>query len=90
MFISWYAGGEAGIRGGAYYRGRGRIFAFTPGREDYPVLYNPGVQRVIINAVRWAYQPAIAQYASGEVPPLEPLDESKLIRVFKKRDCSKP
>ena len=83
--ISWYAGGEAGISGGCYYRGRGRIFAFTPGHEDYPVFYNASVQRVIINATRWAYNPSSPRYDSGEVDAYEPLDERTLIRVHKER-----
>lgn len=85
VMISWYAGGEAGISGGCYYRGRGRIFAYTPGHEDYPVFYNPWVQKTICNGVRWAFNPHIPRYASGEVEPLEPLDESKLIRIHKDR-----
>lgn len=84
--ISWYAGGEAGISGGCYYRGRGRIFAFTPGHEDYPIFYNPWVQRVIINATRWAYNPSMPQYDAGEVPPYEILNESDLIRIHKERE----
>lgn len=85
VFISWYEGGEAGISGGCYYRGRGRVFAFTPGHEDYPVFYDANIRRVIINAAAWAYNPYRAVYESGEVEPYEPLDESRLIRVFKDR-----
>lgn len=86
IFISWYAGGEASISGGCYYRGRGRVFAYTPGHEDYPIFYNPYVQRTIINGVRWAFNPYIANYESGKVAPYELLDQNKLIHINKDRN----
>ena len=85
LFLSWYAGGEAGISGGCYYRGRGRIFYFTPGHEDYPIYQNEQVQQVIVNGVRWAHNPWKADYESGEVAPLEPLDEKCLLHYEKQR-----
>lgn len=86
VFISWYAGGEAAISGGCYYRGRGRIFVFTPGHEDYPIFYDPSVQQVILNGVLWAYNSYFTTYSSGEVEPYERLDETKLIHVYKIRE----
>ena len=74
LFISWYQGGEAAISGGCYYRGRGRVFFFTPGHEEYPIYYDPSVQQVIHNAVYWAYNPWRCEYAQGPVPPYEKLD----------------
>ena len=41
------------LRGGA-----GRIFYFGPGHETYPIYHDPNVQRVLVNAVRWAHNPA--------------------------------
>ena len=54
VFISSFAGGEVFRGGCCFTRGRGRIFYFSPGDQDYPVYHHPDVQRVIANAVRWA------------------------------------
>ena len=57
IFISWFAGGEVFRSGCCWRRGLGRIFYFKPGHETYPIYYDPNVQRVITNAVRWAKKP---------------------------------
>jgi trehalose utilization protein len=54
VFISSFAGGEVFRSGCAFTRGRGRIFYFSPGDQEYPVYHHPDVQRVIANAVLWA------------------------------------
>jgi trehalose utilization protein len=54
VFVNWYQGGEIFRGGCAYERGRGRIFYFSPGHETLPIYYQPEVQQVIVNAVRWA------------------------------------
>jgi len=54
VFITWFQGGEVFRSGCCYQRGRGRIFYFQPGNETFPVYHQPEVQRVIVNAVRWA------------------------------------
>ena len=54
IFISWFSGGEVFRSGCTWYRGNGRVFYFLPGHETYPSYYQAEVQRVIINAVRWA------------------------------------
>ena len=83
--LSWYAGGEAAISGSCYYRGQGRIFAFTPGHEDYPIYHDPNVQAVIRNGVSWACNPCRMALESGEVEAFEPLDPSTLMIVKKHR-----
>lgn len=55
VFISWYQGGNVFRSGVAYQREYGKIFYFQPGHETYPVYYNENVQKVISNAVKWAY-----------------------------------
>ena len=35
-------------------RGRGRVFYFSPGDQEYPVYHHADVQRVLANAVLWA------------------------------------
>jgi trehalose utilization protein len=54
IFISSFAGGEVFRSGCCFTRGRGRVFYFSPGDQDYPVYHQPEVRRVIANAVRWA------------------------------------
>jgi trehalose utilization protein len=53
VFISSFSGGEVFRSGCCFTRGRGRIFYFSPGDQDYPVYHEPGVARVIANAVQW-------------------------------------
>ena len=38
----------------AVWSGMGRIFYFQPGHEEAPVYEQPEIQRIIVNAVRWA------------------------------------
>jgi trehalose utilization protein len=54
VFISSFAGGEVFRSGCCWTRGRGRIFYFSPGHETNPVYHQPEVQRILVNAVRWA------------------------------------
>lgn len=57
VFLSWFQGGEVFRSGLTYRRGAGKIFYFRPGHETYPTYHDRHVQRVIANAVRWAYNP---------------------------------
>ncbi|MBE6563729.1 MAG: trehalose utilization protein ThuA [Ruminococcaceae bacterium] len=54
VFLGNFEGGEAFRAGCCFHRGNGRIFYFQPGHETYPTFRNPGVIRVLQNAVRWA------------------------------------
>lgn len=54
IFTGWFAGGEVFRSGCTFTRGYGRIFYFQPGHEEYPIYYIPEIQKIIINAVRWA------------------------------------
>jgi trehalose utilization protein len=75
VFVSWFAGGEVFRSGCCYRRGRGRIFYFRPGHETFPTYFDPMVQRVIANAVRWAAPDAIAPdtFVNERVDPIEPV-----------------
>ena len=57
VFVSWVPGGEVFRSGCCWHRGRGRIFYFQPGHETFPTYYEPNVQKVIRQGVRWAYSP---------------------------------
>jgi trehalose utilization protein len=54
VFISWFQGGEVFRSGCCWHRGKGKVFYFRPGHETLPIYYQAEVQKVIINAVRWA------------------------------------
>ena len=54
VFISWFEGGEVFRSGCCWDRGLGRVFYFRPGHETYPIYYDANVQKVLVNAVRWA------------------------------------
>jgi trehalose utilization protein len=54
VFISSFAGGEVFRGGCCFRRGRGRVFYFSPGDQEYPVYHQAEVRRIIANGVRWA------------------------------------
>jgi trehalose utilization protein len=54
VFISSFTGGEVFRSGVTFTRGRGRIFYFSPGDQEYPVYFHPQVRRVLANGVLWA------------------------------------
>ena len=57
VFISAFAGGEVFRSGCCFYRGKGRVFYFSPGHEAYPIYHQPDIARIISNAVGWVFQP---------------------------------
>ncbi len=54
IFLGWFKSGHVFRSGVTFTRGMGRIFYFQPGHEEYPIYYNPQIQRIITNAVKWA------------------------------------
>jgi trehalose utilization protein len=54
ILITWYPGGEVFRSGCCWHRGKGRIFYFSAGHEEFPVFDNEYVQKIIINGVKWA------------------------------------
>jgi trehalose utilization protein len=70
-FVSWFTGGEVIRSGCCYRRGRGRVFYFRPGHETVPTFHHPDIQRIIVNATRWAAPIPSAAPRFGNVPPLE-------------------
>ncbi|GAB7192201.1 trehalose utilization protein ThuA [Kineococcus sp. NUM-3379] len=65
IFISWFAGGEVFRSGMTWRRGRGRIFYFSPGDQEYPVYQQAEVRRVLANGVRWAARPGVEREPLG-------------------------
>ncbi len=54
VFEGWFASGAVFRSGVTFARGNGKIFYFQPGHEEYPIYENPVIQRILVNAVRWA------------------------------------
>ncbi len=75
VFISWFAGGEVFRSGLTWRRGAGNIFYFRPGHETYPTYFDPNVQTVLRNAVKWAYNPQEAQTGIHDAPNV-PVEEA--------------
>lgn len=69
VFASWFEGGEVFRSGLCYHRGNGRVFYFRPGHETFPIYKDPQVQRVIVNAVRWAAPAGGPRPTFGNVRP---------------------
>ncbi|WP_454850571.1 ThuA domain-containing protein [Rhizobium binxianense] len=81
VFISWFQGGEVFRSGMTWRRGAGNIFYFRPGHETYPTYHDATVQQVLINGVKWAYNPQAALTGITDAPnvpvekALEPIVE---------------
>ncbi len=54
----WEGGEQQGSDGLLWTVGKGRIFYFRAGHETFPIYFQPEVQQVIRNAVRWLGTPA--------------------------------
>lgn len=67
VFVSWFAGGEVFRSGMTFKRGRGKVFYFSPGDQEYPVYFHPQVLRVLANAVRWGV-PVPGERVAREAP----------------------
>lgn len=77
LFISWFEGGEVFRSGCTYQRGKGRIFYFRPGHETYRTYYNPEIQRVIKNAVKWVKPRLHNNTVYGKSVPLENISSKR-------------
>ena len=51
IFLSTFTGGEVFRSGCCWRRGKGRVFYFSPGDQEYPVYHHPDIRRVLANAV---------------------------------------
>ncbi|HYP46254.1 MAG TPA: ThuA domain-containing protein [Propionibacteriaceae bacterium] len=54
VFLSTFTGGEVFRSGCCWRRGKGKVFYFSPGDQEYPVYHHPDIQRVLANGVQWA------------------------------------
>ena len=77
VFITWYEGGEVFRSGVTFTRGHGKIFYFAPGHETFPIYYDPNIQKVLVNAARWAAPLINRSYSCQKVEPLEEIKSGK-------------
>ncbi|MDR0525401.1 MAG: ThuA domain-containing protein [Spirochaetaceae bacterium] len=54
VFISWFQGGNVFRSGVTFKKEYGKVFYFQPGHETNPTYHHEIVQKVIVNAVKWA------------------------------------
>jgi trehalose utilization protein len=73
VFISWFEGGNVFRSGVTFHREYGKIFYFQPGHETFPAYYDPHVQKILTNAVKWA-MPEV-RVNSLNFPRLEALEK---------------
>ena len=73
VFIGWFSGGEVFRSGCCWNRGLGRVFYFQPGHESNTAYFQAPIQRILLNAVRWAAPSSIAP--SIECPQALPSPE---------------
>lgn len=78
IFISWFEGGNVFRSGVTFQRSNGKIFYFSPGHETYPIYYDPTIQKIMANAVRWAKSTAIRSMKDA------PHDKNPLMPITKK------
>jgi trehalose utilization protein len=57
--------------GACWQRGNGRVFYFRPGHETYPIYHDSMVQRILVNAVRWARPTVCIPDRCPNVKPIE-------------------
>ena len=67
VFLSTFSGGEVFRSGCCWRRGKGKVFYFSPGDQEYPVYHHPDVKRVLANAVRWARPEPAADFVAPQV-----------------------
>jgi len=78
VFVSWFQGGEVFRSGCCWRRGNGRVFYFSPGHQTNPIYHHPMIQRVIVNAVKWA-RPRGAPADTPRRVPIEEAPETRFI-----------
>lgn len=81
IFMGWYRGGEVFRSGCCWHRGYGKIFYFQPGHETFNSFHNEYIQKIIVNAVRWA-NPLVR--AIGVQPPFDSESPEELLKKGKK------
>ena len=67
VFISTSPAARSSAPAAAGAAGKGKVFYFRPGDQDYPVYHHPDVKRVLANAVGWARPDEVADFVAPRV-----------------------
>ena len=67
VFLSTFSGGEVFRSGCTWRRGKGKVFYFSPGDQEYPVYHHLDIKRVLANAVQWARPEQVADFVAPKV-----------------------
>jgi trehalose utilization protein len=62
IFISTFSGGEVFRSGCCWRRGKGKVFYFSPGDQEYPIYHQPEIKQVLANSVLWAQPENVAEF----------------------------
>jgi trehalose utilization protein len=62
IFISTFSGGEVFRSGCCWRRGKGKVFYFSPGDQEYPIYHQLEIKQVLANAVLWAQPENVAEF----------------------------
>ncbi|SHO54078.1 ThuA domain-containing protein [Anaerocolumna xylanovorans] len=81
VFISWFEGGEVCRSGCVFYRGRGKVFYFRPGHEEYPTFYRDDIKKVLINAANY-----VAPIKRGDSRPEYAVNVSEPLEKIKAKE----
>lgn len=81
VFISWFEGGEVCRSGCVFYRGRGKVFYFRPGHEEYPTFYRDDIKKVLINAANY-----VAPVKRGDSRPEYAINVSEPLEKIKGKE----
>lgn len=79
VFTGWFASGEVFRSGCTFTRGYGKIFYFQPGHEEYPIYSMPEIQKILVNAVRWAEPVRRSSERIQCVEVTEPLENGRRV-----------
>jgi trehalose utilization protein len=82
IMLSWFEGGNVFRSCCTWTRGKGKVVYFRPGHETFPTYFQPEVQRIIANAVKWAAPRSSHPFALGapnEVQSLAPISATHVV-----------
>ncbi|MDD4797575.1 MAG: ThuA domain-containing protein, partial [Eubacteriales bacterium] len=89
VFISWFEGGEVFRSGCVWRRGMGKVFYFRPGHETNPVFFQPEIQLVLKNAVRYLAKPkgqiAPRYYAMETIDKLDRFNDTDTLTAVQRK-----
>jgi trehalose utilization protein len=69
VFGGTYADGQHARQRLCWTIGQRSRFVLPPGHKEYPIFFQPEVQKIVTDAVYWLTGPAAGEYFRGESGP---------------------